>query len=106
MDKGQANKNSKGKATATPPSHKASRPIPWWINIILAAGGYCSFKYLLPGLQLENPTFQKLTQAAPSFAPLITIPFLLLAAKQLYDSDIRKDGPELSEKDQDQDPEA
>jgi hypothetical protein len=42
----------------------------------------------VPELQPTSRVLQKMIQAAPQFAPLVTIPFLLLAAKQLYDSDL------------------
>jgi hypothetical protein len=57
----------------------------------MAIVSYCTLKYLIPELHLTNPTLQKLTQAAPTFAPLVAIPFLLLAAKQLYDADISEE---------------
>ncbi len=57
----------------------------------MAIVSYCTLKYLVPELHPTNPTLQKLTQAAPTFAPLVTIPFLLLAAKQLYDTDVSED---------------
>lgn len=66
---------------------KKTASLPWWASILVAIGSYCSLKYVVPQLHFTDPTWQKLSQAAPSFAPLITIPFLLLAAKQLYDSD-------------------
>ena len=66
---------------------KKTTSLPWWVNILLAIGSYCSLKYLVPELQFTDPLWQKLSHAAPSFAPLVTIPFLLLAAKQLYDTD-------------------
>lgn len=69
-------------------SAKTTRRIPWWVNVLLAIGSYCTLKYVIPELHLTHPTWQKLAQAAPTFAPLTTIPFLLLAAKQLYDVDI------------------
>ena len=61
------------------------RRLPWWVSILMAIGSYCTLKFIIPNLQLTNFTWQKLAQAAPTFAPLVTIPFLLLAAKQLYD---------------------
>lgn len=69
-------------------STKSTKRIPWWVNVLLAIGSYCTLKYVVPELQLTHPTLQKLAHAAPTFAPLTTIPFLLLAAKQLYDVDI------------------
>ncbi len=69
------------------PDPRSSHRLPWWIHILLAIGSYYMLKYVVPGLHLTNPTFQKLTQAAPTFAPLASILFLLLAAKRLYDID-------------------
>jgi hypothetical protein len=45
---------------------------------------------------------QKLAQAAPAFAPLSTIPFLLLAAKQLYDVDVADEGDDKPDNGQDE----
>jgi len=69
-------------------STKTNRSIPWWVNVLLAIGSYCTLKFVVPEIHLTHPTWQNLAQAAPTFAPLATIPFLLLAAKQLYDVDI------------------
>ena len=80
--------------------------MPWWVSVLLAIVSYCSLKFLVPELHLQNPTLQKLSQAAPSFAPLVTIPFLLLAAKQLYDSDISKEEEDELQNDKEEDPEA
>jgi hypothetical protein len=60
---------------------------PWWVSVLLAVICYCTLKYLIPQLQPTTPALAKLIQAAPSFAPIVTIPLLLLAAKQLYDTD-------------------
>ena len=60
---------------------------PWWLSVLLAVICYCTLKYLVPQLQPTTPTLAKLIQAAPSFAPIVTIPLLLLAAKQLYDTE-------------------
>lgn len=84
---------------------KPATRVPWWVSVLMAIGSYCSLKFIVPELQLEDPALQKLSQAAPSFAPLVTIPFLLLAAKQLYDTDIiEKEGNTLQD-DQRKDPE-
>jgi hypothetical protein len=61
--------------------------LPWWGSILVAIVVYCGLKYGIPRLQLVNPILQQLSQAAPSFAPILAIPWLLLAAKQLYDTD-------------------
>ncbi len=78
------------------PLRKARYHIPWWMSVLLAITLYCTLKFLIPDLHPTNPILEKLRQAAPSFAPLATIPFLLLAAKQLYDSDIDEDEEENS----------
>lgn len=79
----KATKSTKFTLAAKPPGR-----IPWWVNVLLAIGSYCTLKYIVPEIHLTHPTWQNLAQAAPTFAPLATIPFLLLAAKQLYDVDI------------------
>lgn len=72
---------------------------PWWASVLLAVICYCTLKYLVPQLQSTSPALAKLIQAAPSFAPIVTIPLLLLAAKQLYDTD----GPGEKDGDKDED---
>lgn len=62
--------------------------MPWWGSILLAIVVYCGLKYGVPELHLSHPALQQLAQAAPSFAPILAIPWLLLAGKQLYDSDM------------------
>jgi len=64
------------------------------MSVLFAIGSYCLLKFVIPNLTPGNTTLQKLVQAAPTFAPLTAIPFLLLAAKQLYDKDIKKEEPE------------
>jgi hypothetical protein len=83
-----------------PPSSEKSFRLPWWINILLAIGSYCGLKFIVPELHFTHPTLQSLAQAAPAFAPLATIPFLLLAAKQLYDVDNPVKDDEKPENDQ------
>lgn len=68
-------------------SPRSPRGLPWWIYIVLAIGSYCLLKYVIPGLHPTNPAFQKFFQAAPILAPPVTILFLLLGAKGLYDAD-------------------
>ncbi len=77
---------------AKPPGAGSRRNhFPWWVSVMFAIGSYCSLKFVIPGLHPTNPALQKLAQAAPTFAPIITILFLLLAAKQLYDIDAAED---------------
>ncbi len=61
--------------------------IPWWFSVLLAISSYCLLKYFAPQLQLANQTLQNLAMAAPGFAPIAAILFLLLAAIRLYDFD-------------------
>lgn len=86
--------------TDQPPSAKR---FPWWVSVLAAIISYCLLKYLVPELQPTGATWQQLVQAAPTFAPIVTIPFLLLAAKQLYDGDSAgddADSPAREEEDQ------
>ncbi len=64
--------------------------MPWWASILMAIVFYCALKYGIPRLYLTHPALQQLAQAAPTFAPILAIPWLLLAAKQLYDTDAPK----------------
>ena len=65
--------------------------IPWWVSIVCAIATYCTLKYVLPELAPANQKLKDLFQLGPVVAPLLTIPFLLLAAKQLYDTDLPKE---------------
>jgi len=73
--------------------------LPWWGSILLAILVYCGLRYGVPELHPSNPTLQLLAQAAPSFAPILAIPWLLLAGKQLYDNDTPEEKKIISEKD-------
>jgi hypothetical protein len=95
----------KDKESSDSTSFKPANRIPWWVSVLMAIGSYCCLKFIVPELHLEDPTLQKLSQAAPSFAPLVTIPFLLLAAKQLYDSDIGEEENNTVQDDQRKDSE-
>ena len=64
---------------------KIPQRFPWWLSIIIAAASYYLLKYLIPGLVPETSAMYKLSQTAPTIAPIISIVFLLLGAKQLYD---------------------
>lgn len=64
---------------------------PWWGSVLLAIVCYCTLKYLVPQFQPTHPALAGLVHAAPFFAPIVTIPLLLLAAKQLYDTDKKED---------------
>ncbi len=71
--------------------------MPWWASILLAIAFYCALKYGIPRLYLTHPALEQLAQAAPNFAPILAIPWLLLAAKQLYDTDAPEDKADEAE---------
>jgi hypothetical protein len=75
--------------------------MPWWGSSLLAMVLYCGLKYGVPHLHLSNPLLQQLAQAAPFFAPILAIPLLLLAGKQLYDKDVPKDKAGMDDNHQD-----
>ncbi|MFT5699503.1 MAG: hypothetical protein ACI8ZB_002363 [Desulforhopalus sp.] len=74
---------------------KPTQRIPWWVSIIGAIATYGMLKYVLPEIAWGNQGLNDFFQLAPVAAPVLTIPFLLLAAKQLYDTDL----PEEKSKD-------
>lgn len=78
------NKKTKTEARRSPLSK-------WWVSVLLAIIVYMGFKYLVPGLIQEGSSLFNISQSGPDFAPLAAIPFLLLAAKQLYDNELPKD---------------
>ncbi len=72
---------------------KFPQRFPWWLSIIFATASYYSLKYLIPDLIPETSSMYKLSQTAPTLAPIIAIVFLLLGAKQLYDPIPGQDDP-------------
>lgn len=81
------------------PGKQQVKRFPWWGSVICAIATYCTLKYVLPELAPANQTLQELFQLGPVAAPVLTIPFLLLAAKQLYDNDIQPEDPESKKRD-------
>lgn len=76
---------------------------PWWGSVLLATVCYGVLKYLVPQFQPASPALAKLVHAAPFFAPIVAIPLLLLAAKQLYDSGTPEDEDPGDDKDEGED---
>lgn len=76
---------------------KKIRRTPWWVSILWAIGVYCGLKYVLPQLNPENETLRELFAIGPVAAPVLTIPLLLLAAKQLYDVEPDSDETDVEE---------
>jgi len=90
------------KDASTEQGEQPRKPIPWWVSILLAIGVYCTLKYILPELKPSSQGLQDLFQMGPVAAPVMTIPFLLLAAKQLYDTDIPESEIEEDEEDKEE----
>ena len=63
----------------------------------MAVGCYTLLRYFIPTLHSANPTLQGIIAASPTFAPIVAIPFLLLAAKQLYDVELPEKHDETTE---------
>jgi hypothetical protein len=62
------------------------KSVPWWLSLLVAVLSYNLLKFVAPLLAPANPLLNRLCAAGPDFAPIVAIPFLLLAAKQLYDA--------------------
>ncbi len=63
---------------------------PWWGSVILAIITYYGLKY---GLATYLGDTAPLVRFARLLAPILTVGFLLLAAKQLYDDDAEEPPP-------------
>lgn len=59
---------------------------PWWLSVVAATVTYCLLRFVFPELSTENEQLNTFFSLAPDLAPVLTIPLLLLAAKQLYDN--------------------
>jgi len=89
----------KQKQTDQTPKTSQARHIPWWVSITGAIITYCTLKYIVPELATGSQKLNDFFQLGPVAAPVLTIPFLLLAAKQLYDTDLPEE--EFEENDDD-----
>ena len=76
-----------------------SRGIPWWAYVSIAAILYIALKYLAPAVPTEIPWIRILLQAGPLLAPIVSIGFLLLGAKALYDVPAEDSRPSGDEQD-------
>jgi hypothetical protein len=78
----------------TTPKKIPEKSVPWWLSLLAAVLSYVLLKYIAPLLAPDHPFLYRLCSAGPDFAPIVAIPFLLLAAKQLYDgAPSEDDGP-------------
>lgn len=60
--------------------------LPWWINVILAAVVYLSFKYWIPSIAFQYPFYKGIAIALPSFAPVAGGLLLLVAALSAFNA--------------------
>lgn len=60
--------------------------LPWWINVILAAFVYLSFKYWIPSIAFQNPFYKGIAMALPSFAPVAGWLVLFVAALSAFNA--------------------
>ena len=44
--------------------------LPWWVNVILAAVVYISFKYFIPSISFQSPLYKGIARALPGLAPV------------------------------------
>ncbi len=59
---------------------------PWWFSAILAVISYVSLKFILPSMLLHSSDFvnQAVAKAAPTFAPIISILFVITGGLSLF----------------------
>lgn len=60
--------------------------LPWWFNLILAAGAYVSLKYWVPTHEFENPVFQAFAANAQQFSGWVAALFVLTASISAFHS--------------------
>lgn len=65
--------------------------VPWWIYVLLAALVYSLMKYAAPLIQSESAVLMSFARGAPTFAPLVSMVFLLLAPIVLYEGTERQE---------------
>ena len=82
------NKNSEPKH----PPHRQKR-IPWWVFLLCAVCVYPLFYYAIPWV-VQGSSETELIVLCRQIAPLVTIPFLLLAACGIYADEPPRDPPE------------
>ena len=60
--------------------------LPWWINIILAAIVYLSFRYWIPLIVFQNPFLKGIATALPSLAPFVSGILCFIAAISAFNA--------------------
>ena len=58
--------------------------LPWWVNIVLAAVVFLSFKYWVPSIAFQNPFFKGIAIALPVFAPVAAGILCMVAALSAF----------------------
>lgn len=77
------------KDNITPPKQQKIKPFPpwpWWVSLVLGSIIYIVCKYVLPTFDNSPEPLRTFSRIGSQIAPVLTIPFLLLAARQLYDN--------------------
>ena len=59
---------------------------PWWVNIILAALVFLSFKYWIPSISFQNPLLKGFAIALSRFAPILAGLLCIVAAISAFNS--------------------
>jgi len=60
--------------------------LPWWVNVILAAVVFLSFKYLVPTISFQNPFVKGIATALPSLAPIVAGLLCIVAAISAFNA--------------------
>jgi len=60
--------------------------LPWWVNIILAAVVFLTFKYWIPSLSYQNPFIKGIATALPLLAPIVAGILCIVAALSAFNS--------------------
>ncbi len=60
--------------------------LPWWVNIILAAVVFLSFKYWVPSISFQNPFVEGIAIALQSLAPIVAGLLCIVAAISAFNA--------------------
>jgi restriction system protein len=60
--------------------------LPWWINVILAAAVFLSFKYLIPTISFQNPFLKGIARALPGYAHIFAAILLFIAGISAFNA--------------------
>jgi restriction system protein len=60
--------------------------LPWWINVILAAAVFLSFKYWIPTISFQNPFLKGIARALPAYARIFGGMLLFIAGLSAFNA--------------------